>query len=936
MKRLLLPFLLFIATLAKAQQFGGNPPSIKWKQVNTRVARVIYSQGMDSVAQRVAQTVAQINRMTQPTIGFKQRQVNIVLQNQTTISNAYVGLAPFRSEFYLTPSQNSFDVGSLPWPEQLAIHEFRHVQQYNNFNVGLSRGLSLIFGEGGQALANALTVPDWFFEGDAVYNETLVSKQGRGRLPYFFNGFRALWAAGKDYNWMKLRNGSYLDYTPNHYPLGYMMVAYGREKYGSDFWRGVTHDAAAFNSGFYPLQGAIKRHAGVDYATFRDAAFNHFKQVYKDDAKDNGPKAKRQHFIADEEFPAYVNDSTLIYLRTTYNHIPKFVIRTRTKEKVIATQSINTDNYFSYHDGKIIYSTYRPDLRWGYRNYNELMVLDVRTGKEQRITRKTKYFAPAFSADGKTIVAVEVAATGKSTLHLLNENGKLTIILPNTAGLFYTYPKFYGNDKLISAVRNFKGEMSLALISIKNGDVKYLLPFSFEPIAFPQVQGDVVYFTKTSGLNDKIFTFNIATNKLAEVNFPAQDGSVGFYQPATSQSHIAWTGFTASGYQLQQAKIADVQTSLVDKAVSPLSNMDISELNKDSAANFVANIKTEPLPVTNYSKLHGLFNFHSIFPTIADPNYAIQLVGNNVLNTFDSQLTFTYNRDEGYKRIGYDAAYGGLFPYLLAGADYTLDRRGLYKGNNIYYNETDIHGGLQVPLNFSVGKHNTSLSISSSYYYSRNTFQEAYRTIFKDSYYTYLSNTIRFTNQTQKAKQNINPHFAQNLVISYKKSVSGREAEQFLSTGSLYFPGISTNHSLIFSGAYQHRGQNNRIGFSNDFPFSYGYNAENFNDMSKFAASYHFPIAYPDAGFANLLYILRLRGNFFYEHTHAKELNFYANGATFRQDFRSVGGAVFFDTKWFNQGAISFGIRYSRLLDNDFFGGSGRNRVELVLPVSIF
>jgi hypothetical protein len=45
---------------------------------------------------------------------------------------------------------------------------------------------------------------------------------------------------------------------------------------------------------------------------------------------------------------------------------------------------------------------------------------------------------------------------------------------------------------------------------------------------------------------------------------------------------------------------------------------------------------------------------------------------------------------------------------------------------------------------------------------------------------------------------------------------------------------------------------------------------------------------------------------------------------------------VFFDTKLFNQGSVSFGVRYSYLLDPDYFGGSGRNRIELVLPVSLF
>src|SRR6185295_13734080 len=172
---------------------------------------------------------------TQQTIGSHGRKINLVLQNQTTISNAYVGLGPFRSEFFLTPSQNSFELGSLPWVDQLAIHEFRHVQQYNNFNVGLSKVVRILFGEEGQALANNASIPNWFFEGDAVFNETNVSRQGRGRLPFFYNDYRSLWLANKNYSWMKLRNGSYKDFVPDHYALGFLLVSYGREKYGDKF-----------------------------------------------------------------------------------------------------------------------------------------------------------------------------------------------------------------------------------------------------------------------------------------------------------------------------------------------------------------------------------------------------------------------------------------------------------------------------------------------------------------------------------------------------------------------------------------------------------------------------------------------------------------------------------------------------------------------------
>ena len=97
-------------------------------------------------------------------------------------------------------------------------------------------------------------------------------------------------------------------------------------------------------------------------------------------------------------------------MKTTYNHNPAFIIRTGNTERKISTRSISLDTYFDYHDGKIVYASYRPDLRWNYRDYSELMLLDVNSGKEKRITKGAKYFAPSFSKDGKTIVAVSGSA----------------------------------------------------------------------------------------------------------------------------------------------------------------------------------------------------------------------------------------------------------------------------------------------------------------------------------------------------------------------------------------------------------------------------------------------------------------------------------------------------------------------------------------------
>jgi len=403
---------LLLTTGLSAQQFGGNPPSLHWQQINTDTARIIFPRGMDQQAQQVAAIIHRLSQSTLPTIGGQQRKINIVFQNQTTISNGYVGLAPFRSEFQLTPEQNSFELGSLPWQKMLAIHEYRHVQQYNNFRLGLSKAFFYLFGEGGQALANSLSVPNWFFEGDAVYQETLVSHQGRGRLPFFFNGYRSLWSGDKHYSWMKLRNGSYRDYVPDHYPLGYMLVAYGRERYGDDFWKKVTRDAAAFKGLFFPLQTAIKRYASIPFTQFRQDALAHFQKTEPFHpaaaAADEYARAHR-HFVGDRQFPQIIGQDSLLYLNSSYRRIPAFMIRDQQgRAHTLRTRAIAIDDYFSYGNNKIAYAAYETDPRWGWRDYSVIRVMDVTTGKDIRLTAKSKYFAPGISPDGQKIVAVQV------------------------------------------------------------------------------------------------------------------------------------------------------------------------------------------------------------------------------------------------------------------------------------------------------------------------------------------------------------------------------------------------------------------------------------------------------------------------------------------------------------------------------------------------
>ncbi len=926
--------LLLLCSKSFAQVFGGNPSIIKWKQINTPVARVIFPKGLDSVGERITNVITFINAPMQNTIGKKSKKINLVIQNQTTISNAYVGLGPFRSEFLLTPLQNSFELGSLPWPDQLTIHEYRHVQQYNNFNVGLSKIMHDIFGDEGQALANNATIPNWFYEGDAVYNETNVSKQGRGSLPFFYNGYRSLWAEGKNYSWMKLRNGSFKDFVPNHYPLGFLLVAYGRQKYGDTFWENVTHDAASFKGLFYPFQKAIKKYSGVDYVTFRNDAFDFFKKQFNIENTQPVKETKSEPY-RDEEYPAYIGNDSIVYVKSSYKQIPEFVIRTGKKEQKLKTRDYSIDNHFSYRNGKIVFASFRPDIRWGYRDYSDLRIIDITNGKEQTLTNHTKYFSPDISEDGKRVIAVDEEPNTKCSLKLLDAtNGKIIRSIPNPDRLFYTYPKFYDNRNIISAVRNDDGKMSLALINIDNGAGDYLIPFAYNIIGFPFLLNDTLYFSYSYQKNDELFAYTFSNKKLWKIKLD-QDKGFGKYQSSANNENIIWTSFTAEGYRLKEVakkevRFEEMKPDYLDKNTS---SFGITALQKTNS-NLLYSVPNDTFPVTKYPKTFHLLNFHSIQPGSNDPDYSLNLLSENILNTLQSQLSFTYDRAERFKQVSFSGTYGDLFPFLSAGINYTFDRRTLYHGNQVTFNELEPFGGFNIPLNLSKGRSLTFLNFGSQYVFNQSNYMGVYKDSLGKTSYDYTSSFLSFSHQNQQSIQQIFPHFAQSINIAYKAPLSKYSGYQLVVNGNLYFPGLFKTHSIILNGAYLRKDSLGEISFSSGFPFSRGYSSINLYKMYKWGVNYSLPLVYPDAGFGNIIYLLRVRSYLFYDFTHAHD--FYSNGNSFNARFRSTGMEMYFDTKWWNEASITIGIRYSRLLDDDLFGGSGRNRWEIILPVNIF
>ena len=935
--------LLFITCNVNAQEFGGNPPSIKWKQLNSDTARIIYPAGLDSQAQRAA-SIVHFLAAKNNTLGSRLQKINIVLQNQSTQANGYVGLGPYRSEYFMTPPLNNFELGSLDWTTSLAVHEYRHVQQFNNFKTGASKLMYTLFGEEGLALAINASVPDWFYEGDAVYNETVYTGQGRGRIPFFLNEYKSLWLANKNYSWMKLRNGSLKNFVPNHYPLGYLLVNYGYEKYGTDFWKKVTHDAAAYKNLFYPFQHAIKKYAGVNYKTFRNDAFE-FNKLNSDIMHKSPPLAElnlnqgteageqnistpTKNFVTNYFFPYQLGGDSLLYLKSSYRARALFVIKDKDGEHPLRIKDISLDEHFSYRNGKIVYAAYEPDARWAWRDYGVLKLLDIKTGEQQTLTHKTKYFSPDISDDGKWIAAVQLETSGACELHILDAaTGEVKQKIKSAAINVFTDPKFIDNSSLVSAVRFDDGKMALALVNLNTGSVERLTPPSYSVLGFLNAEKGFAYFTASFSGNDDLYAVDLQSKKI----FQLSSGQAGKYFINVKNDKLVYSSFTADGYQLKQmplpAKmINEVNGLILQESASQYPVARASEYSQQQ----LSNMPVKNFPSTAYSKSTRLINFHSWRPYYEDPEFTFSLYGENVLNTLETELFYLYNKDEKTNAVGFNTTYGALFPFISAGTEFTFNRTDTLNNKTRQWNQLDSRIGFSIPLNFTSGRTFRSLNFGSSYVL-RNEFNTGVnKNLFAENNFTYLSNFISYSQQIQRARQHIYPRLGYNLLLQQRHAITKYKGYQFIGSSTLYLPGFFSTHNLLLSGSFQQR-DTLRLLFGNRFAYSRGYTEFYFSRMWKLSANYHFPLLIPDWGFGNILYIQRIRANAFYDFTKV-----YSRNKKNMLEQRSTGMEFYADTKWWNQYPLTFGIRISRLLDNDLLTGKKGSYFEFILPVSIF
>ena len=931
---------------SRSQNFGGNSWNQRWRQINTDTVRVIFPIGNEPQAQKVANTVHYLAKYHDKSIGDFQKKIDIVLQNQTVVSNGYVGLAPFRSELFLLAPQDPHQIGTN-WLDLLTIHEYRHVQQFSNSRRGLTKFAYYLTGQAGWSVMLRLSIPDWFSEGDAVVSETALTGQGRGRLPSFYNDYRSLWIDSISYKYQKARNGSIKDFVPNEYNLGFLLTNYGRVTYGNTFWRDVIADAGKYKGLFYPFSNAIKRRTGystkglysqsqIYYQTHSNINLSNYSpdnQININDKKDT---------FTSYEFPVITANGKILALVHSYKRIPGiYEIDSAGGETKLVNMGRAIDYYYTHRNGKLLWAEFGNDERWSWNTYSNIVIYDIAQRKRIRLTHNSRFLSPDLSYDGKSIIAYEYKPDNSGTLVTISSvTGEVQNSLSNSDGYYFSYPRWAEDNTHAYVIgRNANGLSSIFHVNMQTDAIEALIPFTNHQLGIPVQSGNFIYFSASFSGVDNIYALNKNTHVITQIT----DGDLGSYQPSieSQTKTLYFSRFSSLGnniYKLPFENISETEISIQEPAA--MEDYAFLEMEKEGS-DITYMVPDKHYNSKKYSQSSRLLNFHSWSWFFADPNFEWALRSNNVLNTLAVVVGLRYNSNE--KGLGYfaDVSYAQLYPVM--NFSYGIQRRSLDFNNynpvdpndpvlnteRIYFWEQNVKTGIILPFDLSAGLYKTELNLISNYSFFSNKSENHDIDLSINA----LENGITILHRRIKAKQNIFSKNSQYLYLMYKNdigtSLDSAYSRQFHFNSELTFGGLAPNHNILFQVAYKY--EDNRIyGFSDNFTYSRGYDPVYAENITKFSANYHMPLAYPDWGFWGIIYLYRLRSNVFFDYS-------ITNNRSVSECYNSTGLEFILDTRLLNYYDFSIGFRYAYLLNrNPTHDEKKQNVFEFFVPLMRF
>jgi len=389
--------------------FSQNHPELKWQKIETAHFKIIFHNGVDSVAAEVSRIAEEIYPQITRDIGAEPpTRTPIIVTDYLDESNGLT--TPLGHYIFLwTRAMEKYTTGDEDWLKSLVAHEFTHMVSF--YSV---RGFGGFWSE----LIALGFVPTWYLEGTAQFEAEK-------------------WCAHRD---MLLRVVSYhRDLLPDKkltgfiaadqidsrlvYEEGHSLVRYIAHRFGNDKIKEIFHNLRAFPFSF---NLALKRAIGLSekelFRQWKNEIDGHYKKQYENQipVTESGavvqlpfqavysarwsPDGKYLAFVAVKDLEAHVRELFLLERKTG-------------KIRRIASPFVNSIFSWSPHSRYIVFS--QQHVVPSGSELFDLFLFNLKRQKIRQLTTAERANDPDFSPSGEEIVYTKHEVTG-SNLWALN------------------------------------------------------------------------------------------------------------------------------------------------------------------------------------------------------------------------------------------------------------------------------------------------------------------------------------------------------------------------------------------------------------------------------------------------------------------------------------------------------------------------------------
>ena len=914
MKRLLMLITLVLCGLlsteslvAQYYSWGVDPPTYRWRQMNAKDYRVIYPDTVQPIANRTMYYLDAVQNDI--SYGYRHPQMNIpfVVHPANFRSNGMVMWMPRRVEFLSTPEIRGY---SMPWTKQLVAHEYRHAVQYNNLNRGIVKALSYVLGQQSSTIG-LLFMPLWMMEGDAVMSETEMSTFGRGLQPSFTMAYRAHESVAYEYkNFDKWFCGSYKNYIPSHYNLGYLLSRHGYQQYdtvmGDDVAELTSRRPWMVVSNTWVLKklyGSSRPKLFFDtFLTLED----HWRALADvEETTMPMPVAEPESYTT-YSYPQSLGNGRILFLKETLDKPTAFVIvdeATGEEQRVAYTGYVSTRPAVDTR-GRVWWTEYRQSALFGEKVASQLCYMDIKSGTTHKMKKYLNVLYPTPTSGGG-FAWVEYTP-----------DGRYTIVASGIAHIARRTELDYGSE-VHGLAWDDKTEALYLIITDDNGmhiarlDGEGITPVTcaaYTTLSDLVASGGRLYYGSIASGRDELHTYDLISGE----EYRLSTSRYGSFQPVPLDScRVVATSYDKRGYMPVTQSVANGvkveyaphPPKILLPETRPWNVVNLDTVRFDSVA---ADSVLAITPPKRFRRFANAFNIHSWAPASYDPyalteeshiafNLGATVMTQNLLSTLEGFATWGWNRKEGsvfkgtlrYKGLGVNMWFSGTY-----GGRQQIYKAAVYNpvlGELEYPDEPErgryysVTAGATLPILLPRGYHTSQFAVSASWNFSNGMVANVDKIMIQGGKVTNIKTIgysegvhllnlgVSFQDNVRMAHRDFLPPWGIALAANYGiNPATSTFGHLVVFYGKLYTPGFAPHHSLSIAAAYQ----TSVGGFQSDMvlsslsfkssrliPRGYtSYDIENNNYVAT-SLNYHMPVWYPDGGIRGVIYFKRVRLN---------------------------------------------------------------------------